>query len=572
MEFDGEELNEKLVQTPIVNAQLMPVPSSFNDINEGVEFRDHYGWMWYERTVTVPKSLLSQRLVLRLDAVTHQGKVYINGKFVTQHRGGFTPFEAEINEFIIEGKNRITVAVCNIIDESTLPVGGVYVGQRKDGSTFKIVNPNMDFFNYAGINRSVRIYTTPKNYISDVTIKTDIANSDATVRYDIETNGNEHCTVTIYDEEGVQVAEGSGQSGTLMIKDAKLWQPLNAYLYSMVIKYGDDEYTEQFGIRTVEVKDGQFLINGKPFYFKGFGKHEDNHISGRGLNIPAYVKDINLMKWIGANSMRTAHYPYSEEFLRLCDREGIVVIDECAAVGLHFNLSDSFGIWRPGVNTWQHIKTHNDHQNAIRELIRRDKNHPCVVMWSISNEAAETTEGAYEYFKPMFDLARKLDNTRPLTNVSLAGSVSSNNLVAPLVDVVCLNRYYGWYTQQGDLITAQIELEKEIDGWVEKYPEKPIIFAEYGADSINGIHDTTPVMFTEEFQRDFIAAYSESFDKYKNIVGEHVWNFADFYAVQGIKRVQGNRKGVFTRERKPKIAAHWLKSRWENIPDFEYKK
>jgi beta-glucuronidase len=79
-------------------------------------------------------------------------------------------------------------------------------------------------------------------------------------------------------------------------------------------------------------------------------------------------------------------------------------------------------------------------------------------------------------------------------------------------------------------------------------------------------------MFTEEFQRDFIAAYSESFDKYKNIVGEHVWNFADFYAVQGIKRVQGNRKGVFTRERKPKIAAHWLKSRWENIPDFEYKK
>jgi beta-glucuronidase len=285
-----------------------------------------------------------------------------------------------------------------------------------------------------------------------------------------------------------------------------------------------------------------------------------------------YVKDVNLMKWIGANSMRTSHYPYSEEFLQLCDREGIVVIDECAAVGLHFNLSDSFGIWQPGVNTWDRIKTHHDHKNAICELIARDKNHPCVVMWSISNEASETTPGAYEYFKPMFDLARELDPTRPLTNVSLAGSLSSNDLAAPLVDVVCLNRYYGWYTEQGDLVSARANLEAELNDWVRTYPDKPIIFTEYGADSVSGIHDTTPVMFTEEYQRDFIAAYSASFDLYDNVVGEQVWNFADFYAVQGIKRVQGNKKGIFTRERKPKLAAHWLKERWHRIPDFDYKK
>lgn len=98
-----------------------------------------------------------------------------------------------------------------------------------------------------------------------------------------------------------------------------------------------DTYTEEFGIRSVQVTNGKFLINNKPFYFKGFGKHEDSYVNGRGLNEAVNIKDFNLMKWIGANSFRTSHYPYSEEIMRLADREGIVVIDEVPAVGLHLN-------------------------------------------------------------------------------------------------------------------------------------------------------------------------------------------------------------------------------------------
>lgn len=165
---------------------------------------------------------------------------------------------------------------------------------------------------------------------------------------------------------------------------------MSSYLYKArveLIKDNEalDVYEENFGIRTIEVKGTEFLINGKPFYFKGFGKHEDTYINGRGINEAYNVADINLMKWMGANSFRTSHYPYSEEMMRLCDREGIVVIDECAAVGMFegFNVNSAAGMELK--STWEHLDTSEAHEQGIRELIERDKNHACVVMWSLMN-------------------------------------------------------------------------------------------------------------------------------------------------------------------------------------------
>ncbi|MDQ0113670.1 beta-galactosidase/beta-glucuronidase [Paenibacillus harenae] len=165
---------------------------------------------------------------------------------------------------------------------------------------------------------------------------------------------------------------------------------MNDYLYTLkveLVQGGEiiDEYDPPFGIRTVEVTGGKFLINGKPFYFKGFGKHEDSPIHGRGINEAANVMDFRLMKWIGANSFRTSHYPYSEEIMRLADKEGFVVIDEVAAVGLHLNFIPTLSGGKRR-DTWKELRTHEAHREAIRELIARDKNHACVVMWSIANE------------------------------------------------------------------------------------------------------------------------------------------------------------------------------------------
>ncbi len=223
-------------------------------------------------------------------------------------------------------------------------------------------------------------------------------------------------------------------------------------------------------------------------------------------------------------------------------------------------------------NTYKEIKTFDHHKDVIRELVERDKNHPSVVMWSIANEPASEEEGAYEYFKPLIDLTKSLDpQTRPITIATYVHSTPEKDKIADLIDVLAFNRYYGWYINGGDLEKAKIKLEKELESWSRRCPGKPIMFTEYGADTIAGFHDIDGVMFTEEYQVDFYQANHEIIDKFDNFIGEQVWNFADFETSQGVVRVQGNKKGIFTRDRKPKSIAFDLRKRWMNIPDFGYK-
>ncbi|EOU2090831.1 Beta-glucuronidase [Clostridium perfringens] len=575
---EGNGLTEELSKAPLEDTIEMAVPSSYNDLVESQEVRDHVGWVWYERNFTIPKTLLNERIVLRFGSATHEAKVYLNGELLVEHKGGFTPFEAEINGLLVSGDNRLTVAVNNIIDETTLPVGLVKEVEV-DGKKVIKNSVNFDFFNYAGIHRPVKIYTTPNSYVEDITIVTDFKENNGYVNYEVQAVGKCNIKVTIIDEENNIVAEGEGKEGKLTINNVHLWEPMNAYLYKLKVELLDDEeivdtYFEEFGVRTVEVKDGKFLINNKPFYFKGFGKHEDSYVNGRGINEAINIKDFNLMKWIGANSFRTSHYPYSEEIMRLADREGIVVIDETPAVGLHLNfMATGFGGDAPKRDTWKEIGTKEAHERILRELVSRDKNHPCVVMWSVANEPDSDSEGAKEYFEPLIKLTKELDpQKRPVTVVTYLMSTPDKCKVGDIVDVLCLNRYYGWYVAGGDLEEAKRMLEDELKGWEERCPKTPIMFTEYGADTVAGLHDTVPVMFTEEYQVEYYKANHEVMDKCKNFVGEQVWNFADFATSQGIIRVQGNKKGIFTRERKPKMIAHSLRERWTNIPEFGYKK
>ena len=537
------------------------------------------GTVWYEKNSHCRNISVGKRSYCVFGSVTHNAEVYLNGKKIAEHKGGFLPFEVKINEHLENGKNRVTVAVDNILDESTLPVG-MYKEETVNGRTKKYNDPNFDFFNYAGIHRPVKIYTVPEVHVTDLTVSPVNENGSYAFDYEVETSGEaETVEVVVQDEDGNVVYEGEGKTGKAGIKEPRLWEPMNSYLYdfNVYLKDGSGEVVDHYvlpaGIRTVEVADGQFRINDKPFYFKGFGKHEDTYIHGRGFNEAANILDFNLMKWIGANSFRTAHYPYSEEMMRLADREGFVVIDETPAVGVHLNfMATLFG---PGEkrNTWKEIQTMDHHREVIKDLVKRDKNHASVVLWSIANEPASEEEGAYDYFKPLYDLTKECDpQKRPATVVTHLMATPEKEQVADLVDVLAMNRYYGWYTNSGDLEDAKIALENEFQHYAEAYPDKPIIMTEYGADTVAGFHAVDPIMFTEEYQKLFLEANHEIFDKTKNFVGEHIWNFADFETSQGVIRVQGNKKGIFTRDRKPKMAAHYMKERWESIPHYNYKK
>ena len=576
---DGKGFSEEWYKSELKDTMNMPVPASYNDLVECEKVRDHVGWVWYERSFVVPKTLLNERIVLRFGSATHDAKVYINGQLLMEHKGGFTPFEGEINNLLTNGENRLTVAVNNIIDETTLPVGMVKESEVDGKKVIKNL-VNFDFFNYAGIHRPVKIYTTPKTYVKDIVVVTDFNEFEGYAKYEVKHIGEADVNVSIIDEDNNVVASGTGATGQLVINDVHLWEPMNAYLYKLkvdLIQNGElvDTYSEEFGVRTVEVKEGKFLINNKPFYFKGFGKHEDSCVNGRGFNEAINVKDFNLMKWIGANSFRTAHYPYSEEIMRLADREGIVVIDETPAVGVHLNFMATGGLFGGSVkrDTWKEIGTKEAHEQVLRELVERDKNHPSVVMWSVANEPDSDSEGAKEYFEPLIKLTKELDpQKRPVTVVTYLYSTPDKCKVGDIVDVLCLNRYYGWYVAGGDLEEAKRLLAAELKGWELRCPDKPVMFTEYGADTVAGMHDTVPVMFSEEYQVEYYKANHEVVDKFKNFVGEQVWNFADFATSQGIIRVQGNKKGIFTRERKPKMIAHSLRERWTNIPEFGYKK
>ena len=581
LDHDGEGFEEKWYASPLSDPMTMPVPASYNDIKEGVDFRDHYGWVFYQRHIAMPPFAKGQRILLRCAAVSHHAKIYLNGEMICEHRGGFLPFEVDISDKLTDGDNLLTIAVDNVIDYSTLPVGGkanMLSGMAPTGDTApktkKENNPNFDFFNYCGINRPVQIYTTPQDYIEDVTLVPEVCGKDAKIAYEIKTVGTGDCKVSVYDREGKLVAEAEGTTGELSIPDAKLWWPLHAYLYNVKVQFASDTYELPYGIRTVKVEGAKFLINGRPFYFKGYGKHEDTFPNGRGQNLPMNVKDISLMKWQGANSFRTSHYPYSEEMMRLCDEEGIVVIDETTAVGINLQFGGGANFEGEHISTFdkEHgVQTQEHHKEVIRDLIARDKNHACVVMWSIANEPDSAAEGAYEYFAPLYELARELDpQKRPCTLISVQGTTATTDCSAKLSDVICLNRYYGWYFGAPDLEGPEQQLRAELDEWVKL--GKPVLFTEYGADTVMGFHDTTPVMYTEEYQVEYYKMNNRVFDDYPSVVGEQVWNFADFATSQSLLRVQGNKKGLFTRDRKPKLAAHYFRHRWHEIPDFDYKK
>jgi beta-glucuronidase len=545
------------------------VPASYNDLFVDPAVRDHVGWVYYQRSVRVPRGWGEDRVLLRFDAATHAARVYVDDTLVGEHVGGYTPFDVDVTGVAApRGALPLTLAVSNELTSTTIPPGKIEVSQ--DGTRKQTYFH--DFYNYAGLARSVWLYSVPRERVTDITVTTGFEWSTGLVDYRVEAEGAGDVRVRLADAQGGLVAEGTGAAGRLTVEDVVPWQPGNAYLYDLTVELHDggrvlDSYTLPVGVRTVEVHGHEFLINGEPFYFTGFGKHEDAAVRGKGHDDAFLVHDFQLMEWSGANSFRTSHYPYAEEVLEFADRHGIVVIDETAAVGLNMGVVGGMSGTPPFPTFSEQYAgeaTQAAHAQHIRELIGRDKNHPSVVMWCLANEPASNEEGALEYFQPLVELARELDPTRPLTYALVMFATFQNDRIIDLFDVVSMNRYYGWYVGPGDLATAEHYLHGDIQGWIAR-TGKPVMMTEYGADTQPGLHSVWDQVWTEEYQVAFYEMCHRVFDRFPEFVGEQVWNFADFATSNAIHRVGGNKKGVFTRDRQPKAAAWALRRRWRGL-------
>ncbi|XP_063917075.1 beta-glucuronidase-like [Zophobas morio] len=558
--FDEHWYKRHLKELTDVEVYMMPVPSSYNDITTSGQIRDHVGLVWYDRKFFVPKSWYQiGRVWLRFGSVSYASQVWINGQLVMSHEIGHLPFLAEVTNFLKYGKeNLITVACDNTLLSDTVPQGKV--DELETGRLVQLYS--FDFFNYAGIDRPVTLYTTPKNYIDDISVATEVDGDVGFVDYKITyiSDFNVTCRVSLIDKKGNVVAmsdEYDEPYGILEVPNAHFWWPYlmdpnPGYLYTLQVEllseYGDliDKYSQPIGIRSVTWTNTSLLINNRPVYLHGFGRHEDSDIRGKGLDLPLIVRDYNLIKWIGANAYRTSHYPYAEEIMDLADELGIMIIDECPSVNTEFFFDTLL------------VK----HKNSLTELIKRDKNRPSVIMWSAANEPRTQYPIAKSYFKEVIDHIKNLDITRPTT---IAEAQSVNNVESSeFVDIVSFNRYNGWYANGGNLDAIPLSVVGEATAWHEKF-NKPVIMQEYGGDTLEGLHFTPEFIWSEEYQVHLMSKHFQAFDELRAkgfFIGEFIWNFADFKTAQTYTRVGGNKKGIFTRSRQPKSSAHHLRKRY----------
>lgn len=572
---DPEGLGEK-EGWPMGFAERRPiaVPGSWNEQYE--DLYGYFGLSWYLKRSFIPSSWEGQRIFLRVGSANYSAMLYVNGKKVGSHEGGHLPFSFEISQFIDwDHENLFVIAVENELRPERVPSGNM--PNSSMGMMSGSPSTTFDFYPFAGIHRPVVLYSLPSQFISDCRIATTFKNDtgivDVTICLDngkIQKNPTPiEGTASLFDSTGVLVGKtrlsffGEKAAARIEVAGVQLWSNKNPYLYELQVSIAGDEYSIKVGIRTIAVKGGQILLNGNPVHLKGFGRHEDFPASGRGLNLPLIIKDYRLMKWIGANSYRTSHYPYSEEEMQLADREGFLIIDEIPAVSLQFDNETNIALRLSRC------------LSQIDEMIQRDKNHPSVIMWSVANEPmphnlslAGTPGGGNtdpatlkgkNFLDTLIDHARSLDLTRPVTIATVMGGPSS---WVEKCDVVCMNRYWGWYVLGGRLDEAMVAFESEIDQtW--KLWRKPIIITEFGADTLAGAHGLPNLMWTEEYQAECLSRHIDVANKKFYVAGVHIWNFADFAAVQSILRVGGmNLKGVFTRTRSPKLAAHTLRRLW----------
>lgn len=573
---EGEQENYK---DGIPDGILMPVPASFADFFTEKQFKEYTGDFWYETEFYADTAWKERDVDIRFFAAAHTADVYFNGQKVAHHNGGFLPFTVNVGSLLCYGTpNRIVVKLNNELSHTTLPCGESAV--KKDGKKF--TRPYFDFFNYSGLIRPVKIVVTPKNSIVDITLNHRLDGATAHTDYVVETVGKGQVEVKVYDEQHNLAATASGKEATVTMQNARLWKPLDAYLYTFEFLLSDngkvlDSYVLKVGVRTVSIEGNRILINGEPVYFKGFGKHEDSAICGRGFNLPFIKRDFELMKWIGANSFRTSHYPYSEEIYQLADREGFLIIDELPAVGMLVSTRNAVDAATAAKikpffdEEIVQVETLKNHLNTLEECVQRDKNYASVVAWSLFNEPDTTgSEKAVGYFEKIFDKCRQLDaQKRPCSFAHIIASQPDKCLCTHLTDFVMLNRYYGWYLLSGyELDDAFAALDSELSKWDET--GKPVIFTEYGTDTYQGLTRLPAIQWTENYQQEYLDGYHEVFDRHSCIMGEQIWNFADFQTTEGLIRVDGNKKGIFTRERNPKSSAFWLKKRWDSLPtDFK---
>ena len=483
-------------------------------------------------------NIASHQVWIQFDGVNASAHVVLNGSPVCNHDGGYSTFRANITE-LLRDENELTVEVDNSKNDRVYP-------------------QKADFTFYGGIYRDVSLMVVSKNHFTldyfggpGIRITPTVQGADASVQVTTWHDGEGEVSVELLDAAGNTVATGKGPDITLTIFNAHLWNGVkDPYLYSckarlVVNGTVEDETTTRFGVRSFKVdpKKG-FFLNGKSYPLHGVSRHQDRKGLGNAITREMHDEDMALIKEIGANTIRLAHYQHDQYFYDLCDEVGMVVWAEIPYISEHMP---------------------NGRENTIsqmKELIIQNYNHPCIVCWGVSNEITISTKDKKDMLdnhRQLNDLCHEMDKTR-LTTLACYAMCGPFNRSAHITDMVSWNLYLGWYVPGfilNDLWMGFFHL---------CFPNRPFGYSEYGAEGMPNLHSTHPHRgdHTEEYQAKYHEYMLRCFKRHPWMWATHVWNMFDFAADA---RDQGgepgmNHKGLVTFDRKTKKDSFYLYKAW----------
>ena len=524
---------EDLIEYDFDESDVMQIPSDWNTKDERLFFYE--GTVWFKKSFqAVP--MKDCKTLLYFGAVNYDCHVYVNGKKAGHHIGGFTAFNYDISDLLVEGENTVIVKVDNKRHADAVPT------------------QIFDWWNYGGITRDVKLVKVPMVYLEDYNLqllKGEAKGKKRQITFSAKLSKPEagH-TVTVSIPElklkktFTTDADGQVQSSIFNIqsKALQLWCPENPKLYRVDISLDTSTISDEIGFRTIETRDKQILLNGKPVFLKGISIHEEKANGGGRANS---VEDAQtLLSWaqeLGCNFVRLAHYPHNEYMVREAERRGIMVWSE---IPCYWTIA------------WTNPDTYQNAQNQLRDMIARDHNRANIIIWSIANETPHSAQRD-QFLGRLAKYARSQDSTRLISMAMEVTGASNyvnrlNDNMNEYVDVVSFNQYIGWYRDVNDAPKMRWEIPYN----------KPVIISEFGGGARYGLHGAKNQRWTEEFQENLYKENTAMLDKIEGLSGTTPWILKDFRSPRRVlPGVQDyyNRKGLFSDKGEKKLAFYILR-------------
>lgn len=529
----------QLLEYDFDKCPTLMVPGDWNSQDEKLLYYE--GTIWYRKVFNYKKSAAENRVFVHFGAANYETHVYLNGKKLGKHIGGFTPFDYEITSLLKDEDNSIVVKVDNKRKREAVPT------------------LNTDWWNYGGITRDVDIVEVPATFIADYKIQLKKGNSGeiaGMVKLDgVQKNQTIKIEIPEIKQSTILTTDQNGVANySFAVKNLTLWSPENPKLYDVTVTSASDKVTEKIGFRTIETRGVDILLNGKSVFLRGICIHEENAMRGG----RAYSREdaqllLGWAKELNCNYVRLAHYPHNENMARVADEMGIMVWEENPVY------------W---TILWDNPATFENAKQQLTDEITRDKNRASVIFWSMANETP-VSEARTNFLRKLAEHARELDDTRLISAaLEVHGNNNPNDKIvedpfAEYVDIVNFNEYVGWYDG----------LPEKCDriNWIIKY-NKPVMISEFGAGALQGLHGDKLTRWTEEYQEDLFRRTLPMLSKIPQFRGVTPWVLCDFRSPKRVlTNIQDgwNRKGLIGQNGTKKKAFYVLQDFYKQ-KELEY--